>query len=175
MWDVESATGKYPECGQCLRDLFYVTLDGERKRITDFKGRSNLVLILTDNLNERLLDGVAQSYPEVTLREAHVITVLECQPTEAAHARDSRHWPFDVVVDPEGALHREFGSEDEFGAAGMTVCIADCWAEVFFICRTVDGDSAPGIEDVLEWLTVVNYQCPECFPPERPDRPEIQQ
>ncbi len=175
MWDIESATEKYPERGQCLRDLFYVTLDGERKRITDFKGRSNLVLILTDNLNERLLDDVAQSYPEVTLREAHVITVLKCKPTEAVRARDSRRWPFDVVVDPKGALHREFGSEDESGATGMTVCITDCWAEVFFVCRTVDGDSAPDIKDVLEWLTVVNYQCPECFPPERPVRSEIQQ
>jgi hypothetical protein len=168
MRDVESATGKYPERGQCLRDFFYVALDGERKRSSDFKGRSNLVLIPTDNLNERLLDAIAQSYQEVTLREAHVITVLNCKPTEAVHAGDSPRWPFDVVVDPEGALHREFGPEDESGAVGMTVCITDRRAEVFFVCRTVDGDSAPDIKDVFEWLTFVDYQCPECFPPERP-------
>jgi peroxiredoxin len=168
MRDVESANGKYPERGQCLRDLFYVAVDGERKSISDFKGRSNLVVILTDNLDERLLDAIAQSYPEVTLREAHVITVLKCKATEAVHARDSRHWPFDVVADLEGALHREFGSENESGAVGMTVCITDRWAEVFFVCRTVDGDSAPDIKDVLEWLTFIDYQCPECFPSERP-------
>lgn len=90
MRDVESANGKYPERGQCLRDLFYVAVDGERKSISDFKSRSNLVVILTDNLDERLLDAIAQSCPEVTLREADVITVLKCKATaRPALFRDS--------------------------------------------------------------------------------------
>jgi hypothetical protein len=100
--------------------------------------------------------------------EARVIAILKYGRGEAIRARDSRHRPFDVAVDTAGALHRELGTEDRTGLVGTAVYITDRWAEAFFACRTMGGDSEPDVKELLAWLTFVDNQCPECFPSEWP-------
>jgi peroxiredoxin len=160
--------GQFPERGECLRDFRYVTVDGDERRLSDFKGRNNLLLILTNGSDNGLLDAVARVYPEIQQMEARVIAILKCERQAAIRARDSRHWPFDVAVDVAGALHRELGSEDQAGAVGTAVYITDRWAEVFFTSRKTGEESGPGIKELLDWLAFVDHQCPECFPSDWP-------
>ncbi len=160
--------GRFPERGECLRDFPYVTVDGDERRVSDFKGRDNLVLVLTGGPGNRLLDALAQAYSEVQQMEARVIAILKCDREEAIRARTAQHWPFDVVVDMAGALHRELGAEDQMGVSGTAVYITDRWAEVFFASRTTGEESGPEIKELLGWLTFIDHQCPECFPSEWP-------
>jgi hypothetical protein len=145
-----------------------VTINGTQKQFSDFRGRANLLLILTGGGDYGLLDAIAQSYSNVVIHETHVIAFLKCSPAEGARIRDSRQWPFEVVADPGGALHRRLGSEDESGASGLAVYITDRWAEVFYVCRTIHGDAEPNAAELLDWITFVDHQCPECFPREWP-------
>ncbi len=160
--------GQLPERGECLRDFRYVTVDGDERRLSDFKGRNNLVLILTGGPDNGLLDDVAQAYSEVQQLEARVIAILKCDREEAIRARTARHWPFDVAVDMAGALHRGLGAEDQMGVTGTAVYITDRWAEVFFASRATDEESEPEIKELLDWLAFIDHQCPECFPSEWP-------
>ncbi len=150
------------ERGRCLPDFEFVTIQGLRKRISDFKGRSNLVLVLADRHDDTLLAAMALAHPEVRRHDGHVIAVLKGSSPEALR------WPFDVVVDPAGTIDRKLGSGDKLGEPGLAVYITDRWGEVFFVSRAKQDDPPPGVADLLDWLRFVDQQCPECFPSEWP-------
>jgi peroxiredoxin len=162
---VETARGK-PQRGSCLPDLSYVSVEGEKRRLSDWKGRYNLALLITRNIENPLLDAIAQSYAEFPARDARVLAILQCEPTDVVQARDSRRWAFDVAADPRGDLSRELAGQSESEEAGTAVFITDRWGEVFFVSRSVDGDAVPDVHEILDWLTFVDHQCPECFPSE---------
>ncbi len=151
-----------PERGSCLPDFAYTTIEGVARRLSDFKGRRNLVLILTGDPENALLDAIARAYPEFLAHEACVITILKCERDLAARARDAHGWPFEVAADPSGIVHRELGAAD----ASTAVFVTDRWTEVFFASSAAEGSAGPEAQELLDWLTFVEHQCPECFPPE---------
>lgn len=156
------------EPGSCLPDFEFVTVEGVRKRLSDFRGRKNLVLILTGGHDEGLLEAVAQAYAEFEFHEAQVIAILKDDSEQVRRASGPQSRLFEVVVDSGSALHRRFGSGDSQGESGLAVYVTDRWAEVAFARRTILGDAVPDIAEILGWLEFVDHQCPECFPPERP-------
>jgi hypothetical protein len=149
------------ERGRCLPDVEFVTIEGFRKRLSDFKGRDNLLVILTGEDGDRLPAAMATEDADIKSHDGHVIAVLPGTSPEALR------WPFDVVADPGGTVRRKFCSGDS-DEPYLTVFITDRWGEVVFACRTGRGDPAPGVADLLDWLRFVDQQCPECFPPEWP-------
>jgi peroxiredoxin len=155
-----------PQRGSRLPDLSYVSVDGEKRRLSDWRGRYNLVLIVARNIEDPLLNAIARNYAEFPARDARVLAILQCDPTDVAQARDSRRWLFDVAADACGLLSRELAGQSEAEEAGTAVFITDRWSEVFFASRSVDGDAAPDVRELLGWLTFVEHQCPECFPSE---------
>jgi peroxiredoxin len=178
------------EPGRCLPDFEFVTVEGVRRQLSDFKGRNNVVVILP-GADRTLLDALARDHPSLENLEAHVIAILTAFPFPAT-ARNlftwnitdfprpassttrrslparSTPWPFDVAVDSDGVLYRMLGARDARGAGGMAIYVTDRWAEVKFACRTLQGDPLPGAQDILEWLAFVDHECPECFPSEWP-------
>lgn len=148
--------------GHCLRDFEYQTLEGVHKRLTDFKGRKNLVMILAGLNDHTFLNEAARAYPQIRDLEAEVIVILGGAP----RPRKMEPWPFDVTVDSTGALHRRFGAADDQGTPGLAVYVTDRWAEVVYASLALQGDPPPRIGDLIEWLKAVEYECPECFPPE---------
>jgi hypothetical protein len=151
-----------------LPDFDFVTIGGGSKRLSDFKGRKNLVLILADGDDEAILNEMARAYPAIRNLEAHAIAILKTSPANRLGADSSPRWPFDVSVDSAGERHRAFGAENDQGASGLAIYVTDRWAEVVFACRTLQGDPAPSVADLLDWLTFVDHECPECFPSEWP-------
>lgn len=150
------------ERGRCLPDVKFVTIQGVQRRLSDFRGRKNLVVILAGGDGDRLPAAMAAAWPDINRNDGQVIAVLPGSSPEAVR------WPFDVVVDPDGAFHRKFASGDGRSEPGLAVYITDRWGEVVFVCRTVQGDPAPSAADLLDWLRFVDQQCPECFPSEWP-------
>ena len=162
---MDAAKGKGPqygfERGDCLPDMEFVTIGGVLKRLSDFKGRKNLLVILTGNDGDSLPTAMATAALEINRHDGHVIVVLPDPSPEAVR------WPFDVVADPDGAVRRRFSCVDS-GKPRLSVFITDRWGEVAFACQTGQGDLAPAANDVLDWLRFVDQQCPECFPSEWP-------
>jgi len=149
------------ERGFCLPDVEFVTIGGIRKRLSDFKGLKNLVVILTGEGGNGLPAALAAADADIKRHDGHVIAVLPDASPEAFR------WPFDVVADPGGAVRRQFSSGGS-GEPRLTVFLTDRWGEVMFVCRTQRGDPVPDAAGLLDWLRFVDQQCPECFPSEWP-------
>lgn len=149
------------ERGRCLPDVEFVTIEGVRKRLSEFKGWKNLVVILTGENGDGLPAAMAAADADIKRHDGHVIAVLPGASPEALR------WQFDVVADPDGTVRRKFSTGDS-DEPHLTVFITDRWGEVVFACRTGRGDPAPGAADLLDWLRFVDQQCPECFPSEWP-------
>ncbi len=148
------------EPGLCLPDVAYVTSTGEQRRLSDFKDRKNLLIILAGEDCSGLISSLAAANEEISRNEGHVIAVLPRLLPEAAA------WPFDVVVDAAGAVRRALSSG--LSEPRLTVFVTDRWGEVVFTSKASRGDVAPTVDALLEWLRFVDQQCPECFPPEWP-------
>lgn len=147
--------------GRCLPEVEFVTIGGVRRRLSDFKGRNNLLLILTGKDGDGLPAAMATAVADIERHDGHVIVIVP----EAS--REALAWPFDVVEDPDGTVRRKFTSADG-DEPRLAVFITDRWSEVVFACQTGRGDPAPSAADLLDWLRFVDQQCPECFPSEWP-------
>ncbi len=159
-----------PSKGRRLRDFGLISALGQLIRLSDYRGRSNLVLIFTDDLAEskRLLSEVAAQYPPIKNEQSEVLAVMQLSRQEAAEARQRLELPYPVLADEKGRIHQEVGAVDLQGRTSAAVYVTDRFGEVFGVYRTRDGQRLPGVADLLNWLGFINSQCPECEPPEWP-------
>jgi hypothetical protein len=102
------------ERGRSLPEVEFVAIWGSRKRLSDFKGRKNLLVILTGEDGDGLPAAIATADLDINRHDGHVIAVLPGASPAALR------WPFDVVADP----------------GWLAVFITDRWGEVVFVCRT---------------------------------------
>lgn len=157
--------GKGPEYGfergLCLPDVEFVTVEGVRKQLSDYRGRRNLVVILAGKQGHDLPAALAAAEAEIERHEGQVIAVLP----EASPA--ALPGPFDVVADPDGTVRRKFSSGDSDESA-LAVFVTDRWSEIMFAHKAGQGDPAPDAAEILDWLRFADQQCPECFPSEWP-------
>jgi len=159
-----------PSKGHRLHDFGLMSAIGPIIRLSDYRGRSNLVLIFTDDRSEpkELLSDVARQYPRIKNEESEVLAVMRSSREHAAEAKQQLELPYPVLADEDGFVHREVGAVDLQGRASGAVYITDRFGEVFGLYRTRDGQLLPGVPDILNWLEFINSQCPECEPPEWP-------
>ena len=148
--------GPYPERGKLLPNFALTASDGRRVQFTDFKNQRNVVLVFGPDV---LLDEIARLHDRFLREEAQVVAVLRAGVEQAAQRRREHGWPFLVLADPDGAVHRRLGAED-----GAAAYVTDRFGEVFWAAR----GELPAAAALLDWLEFVNRQCPECFPSEWP-------
>ncbi|MGH9508717.1 MAG: peroxiredoxin family protein [Terriglobales bacterium] len=168
------ATGStdLPRRGYLLRDFCLRSTEGKEIRISDYRGRGNLVVIAAglchDGVALPLIQDLASRHAEVLEEEAWVLLILHCSVHRAALLRQQHQLPFVVLADEEGRVHRQLGAMGEDGRLGPAVYVADRFAEVFAAFRLACGEQLPDGGQIVGWLDFVNRQCPECFPPEWP-------
>lgn len=162
--------GEVPATGRRFPDLLLTTASGRRVQLSDYRGRSNLVLVFTDDqrATAELLSEMARSYDQFKSEEAEIIAVAQCSEHECAQIEEQLKLPFAVLSDEDGRIHREVGASDQRGHAAAAAYVTDRYGEVFAACRTRDGQVLPGAAEILSWLEFINIQCPECEPPEWP-------
>lgn len=67
------------------------------------------------------------------------------------------------LADPENTIRVKLAIQP----GEVAVFIADQWGEVYAAYIAADAVKLPGAQAIHEWLTLIEIQCPECFPPER--------
>lgn len=161
---------EFPSKGYLLRDFALTSAMGRSIRLSDYRGRSNLVLIFAGggSGSTSLLSDVASQYTQIRNEEAEVLAVVWRTQELAKSTRQQMHLAYPVLADEDGRVHREFGAIDAQGQASAAVYITDRFGEVFGSYRKRDGQNSPTTEEILSWLEFVNSQCPECEPPEWP-------
>ncbi|HEU5404003.1 MAG TPA: redoxin domain-containing protein [Terriglobales bacterium] len=165
-----SQQNELPTKGRRLHDFELIGALGRTVRLSDYRGRANLVVIATDERpeSEKLLSDAASRYGEIKDEQAELLAVLHATRDQVVAFKQRLNLPYPVLADPDGHLHRDLGAVDSQGHDSAAVYVTDRFGEVFGIYRTAGGQPLPGITDVLDWLEFVNAQCPECEPPEWP-------
>jgi peroxiredoxin len=159
-----------PSKGHRLHDFRLKSALDRSIQLSDYRGRTNLVLIVADDRPEtaKLLSDAASQYSQIKNEDAEVLAITCLAREQAVAKREPLKLPYPVLADEGGRVHRELGAVDSQGHASAAVYVTDRFGEVFGACRTRDKQSLPGIADILNWLEFVNSQCPECEPPEWP-------
>ena len=162
----------YPGRGQVLRDFALLSAAGKLVQISDYRGHANLVLVLAGARGSEpdlaLLRELSGYQAQILEQEAQVVAILYCGREQAQVIRERACFPFAVLADSEGTVHRSLGALGPAGAPSLAVYVTDRYAEVFAAWRAALGEPPPGAQEILGWLEFINHQCPECFPPEWP-------
>jgi len=159
-----------PVKGQLMRDFELVSTEGRKISVSDYRGRSNLTLVFAggDSQGLELLTRIANSYTKIQEEQTEVLAIVQCSNEKAARVKDEARAKFPVLIDRDGRIHRLMGAQDRRGQAEMAVYVTDRFGEVFATFRESEKQAMPGVQEIREWLTFVNSQCPECSPPEWP-------
>jgi len=158
-----------PSKGRRLRDFGLLSTLGRKIWLSEYRGRSNLVVVVADDRTETttLLRSLASQYTKFKAEESEVLAIVSLSPQHASEMSQRLGIPFPILIDEESRIHSEFGAVDERGDAAA-VYITDRFGEVFGVYRTRDRQSLPDITEIVNWLEFINSQCPECEPPEWP-------
>lgn len=158
-----------PSSGHLLRDFTLMSALGQRAQLSDYRGRSNLVLICADERAEtkQLLLDLASQYTQIQSEEAEILIVVG-SPAEAAKKKDQLKLPYRILADENGRIHHELGAVDSQEQSFTAVYVTDRFGEVFGAYRTRDGQSLPLVAEIVNVLEFINIQCPECEAPEWP-------
>ena len=160
-----------PSKGHRLREFELRPVEGIGViHLSDYRGRANLVLIVSDQRSEtlELLSDIAARYSEIKREEAEVLVIVRLSRPQAAEDKNRLNLTCPVLADDDGRVHRQLGALDSQGDDFAAVYVTDRFGEVFGAYRTSGGQPLPGIADILNWLEFINAQCPECEPPEWP-------
>jgi mycoredoxin-dependent peroxiredoxin len=165
-----TSSGELPAKGLRFPDFELMAISERTMRVSDYRGRSNLVLIFTDDRSAtaKLLAEIAQVYDQIQSEETEIITIGQCSRDECGGMKERLKLPFPVLSDEDGLIHSEVGASDERGHAVAALYVTDRYGEIFAVYRTRDGQVLPTATGILNWLEFVNSQCPECEPPEWP-------
>jgi mycoredoxin-dependent peroxiredoxin len=165
-----TAADEVPSKGHRLRDFELMSSEGEPVRLSDYRGRSNLILILTDERREveGLLATIGSHYEEIQNEGAEVLAIMPASREQTKTTRERLNLPFRVLSDDNRHIHRQLGAVDSEDRDAAAVYITDRFGEVFAAYRTSDRQTLPPVADILKWLEFINAQCPECEAPEWP-------
>jgi len=151
--------------GYRLRDFMLLSTAGAEVRLSDYRGRSNLILIFGTPAAQHsaLISDVAGRYQRIREEQAEVFLIV---PAVIEQSERPVQLPFPILVDLGRQLYTEYGLPPNSGPISG-IFIADRFGELaasYVGSETANATSA----SILKWLEFINSQCPECEPPEWP-------
>ncbi len=159
-----SPKGELPRTGYRLRDFALKSLDGDEVRLSDYRGRSNLILIFNARSKDcvALVRDLASQCSNLHEQQAEVLVIV----LRGGVRNDLPQLPFAVLSDTEGTVQADYGLQSGNDSVSG-IFIADRFGELAasYIGPAVANATSASI---LKWLEFVNSQCPECEPPEWP-------
>ncbi len=160
-----------PAKGQLIRDFTLTSTLGQEISLSDYRGRSNLVLVFAggrvDNPDLKVLAEIAADHKRFQDEQTQVLAIMQCT-RKAVRISQAANLPFPLLVDEDGQMHRSAGAADKSGHPVIAIYITDRFGEVFAVYRGAQGETMPSAQEIIKWLTFINIQCPECGHPEWP-------
>lgn len=151
--------------GGIFPDVALFSTTGTRVRVSDYRGRRNLVLIFCETgcceSVRSLVCLVSELYSEFLAEEAEVFVVVQGvdRGFESLEAGCVPALP--VLLDREGhalELLSALGmGQDSF----PVVCVVDRYGEVRYVYRAADSQGSCAARDILDWVRYINLECPE--------------
>jgi peroxiredoxin len=155
-----------PSKGHRLYDFELSSALGKKIHLSDYRGRSNLVLVFADDSSKttKLLVELERQYGDIKGEDAEVLVVVRLSLQRSAELKKQLKLPYPILVDEDGHAHQGVRAT---GRDVPAIYVTDRFGEIFGAYRISDG-GLPEVSEILKWLEFVNAQCPECESPEWP-------
>jgi peroxiredoxin len=132
-----------PAKGQLIRDFTLTSTLGQPISLSDYRGRSNLVLVFAaggdGSPDLKILAEIAADYARFLDEQTQVLAIMQCTQAKAARIKEEANLPFPLLVDEDGRIHRRAGAADNYGHPAIAIYIADRFGEVFGAYRAAVG------------------------------------
>lgn len=156
-----SPTNRFLSAGEMMPDFALVSMNGRRVRISDYRGRSNLVLVFCARGNSKetrsFLRQVFEQRWEFEGEEAQVLVIVRQSKDLSDILKDL---PFPVLRDKEGHAHDLAGVAANERNFRPVIYVVDRYGEIRHVCRAGDA-SHTGAGAILDWVRYINLECPE--------------
>ena len=151
--------------GEIVPDFVLLTREGTSVRISDYRGKRNLVLIFCgagiSGPVRSLLRDVSESYREFAAEEVELFAVVQGADYKDEDLDRGGTLAFPFLLDRLGHVHDLFGApasaQDLFPLAG----IVDRYGELRHVSRVGDPGGPFGAHEILDWVRYINLECPE--------------
>jgi len=138
---------------------------GAEVRFSDYRGRSNLILIFGTLAAEHsaLFRDLAVHHQRIREEQSEVLLII---PALIDEPKQPVQLPFPVLLDPDRQTYAEYGLQASMNPISG-IFIADRFGEL--VASYVGPETANATAaSILKWLEFINSQYPECEPPEWP-------
>lgn len=154
--------------GYVIRDFSLPTIFGDRLRISDYRGRANLVLFFlgSSSQGDGLIEGLFKRKQELADEGAVVIVIAPHMP--GSELQEMAAKLVLILVDEDAKVHRKFGAIDQQGQAAPVIYITDKFGEIISTHSGLHDQKLPSVSEMMKTLEFINHQCPECEAPEWP-------
>jgi peroxiredoxin len=149
-----------PASGQHLHAFTLPDSTGQPVQLWQYLQRSNVVLFFHHGINcaacEAFLQELAAHLDAYRQEEAAVIAIGPDDPAENRQLATRPALPFPFLSDPAGCVIAQQG------LATPSLIIADRWGEIWAAWLGGTNHQLPSEQDILQWLSFIEAQCPEC-------------
>jgi peroxiredoxin len=138
----------------------------------DYKQNKNLVLFFFHSppclVCQQLLRDLAKGYSEYPQLNAEVLAISQAGIEELGQIQRELDLPFPLLSDMGGKVFGAYLGQVGGGLRETGVFVADRYGALYTGATAADADALPTEKEIRDWLTFIEIQCPECFPPEWP-------
>lgn len=165
--------------GFILRDFTLASSRGENLGISSFHGRSNLVVVFPafSSAMWEFVAEVTRNSRQFSEQDTTVFVIVP-QGSEEQVPEDRRpggqaeaaadHRSIIFLYDQTQHAYRLSGATDENSRPIPLIYLTDRFGEIVSTYAAPAQPMPPSIGEVLSALEFINWQCPECEPPEWP-------
>ena len=136
----------------------------------DYKQHKNLVLILFRNPScrpcLRLLRELAARYEEYRQLNAEILVIIGSGLEKLGELQNELKLPFPLLSDFNAIVLDSYAEEGTGANPEFGVLITDRWGALFSKTISSEMKNLPAEAEIREWLSFIEIQCSECFPPE---------
>ena len=151
--------------GEIVPGFILLSASGACIRVSDYRGKRNLVLIFCGAGNSASVRGLVRRISELraafVAEEAEVFALVHGVSNQAEDLDRSLNPPFTVLSDKEGHAHELFGLGLSEQHALPVVCVIDRFGELRNVSRAAEAQRSSFAHDILEWVRYINLECPE--------------
>ena len=134
-----------------------------RARLWDYKGRRNLAIVFVisvqDSAAQAFLEKFAGHYGEYGERNTEVLVISQDNIEVLERIAGQLGLPFPLASDVNGETTAHYTD------CQAAVFVVDKYGEVYAQSAAASPDELPAREEILDWLHLIELECPECGAP----------
>lgn len=155
--------------GSVIRDFTLMSSRGEKLRISSFHARSNLALVFPAFSDAMLgfAEEAVRHAREFSEQDTALLMVLPHGPEKQVISLAGSS-TIVALYDETHRVYRLSGATDENARPIPLIYLTDRFGEIATSYVAPAHLMPPSVSEILSALEFVNFQCPECEPPEWP-------